>query len=123
MNKIFSIIIAGTIALGAASLIGCKGDKHQHTHDKNAKVLDLKTDQKKCPVMGGDINKHYYAVHKGKVVYFCCATCLKDFNKDPEKYMKKLKGIKLPDAPKDKMGDMHKDDMHKDDMHKGHMHK
>jgi YHS domain-containing protein len=46
--------------------------------------------QTKCPVLGGNVNKQVYADYKGKRVYFCCEGCDKEFNKDPEKYMKKL---------------------------------
>jgi YHS domain-containing protein len=47
--------------------------------------------QTTCPVMGGDINKEVYADHEGKRVYFCCASCVAQFEKDPEKYLAKLK--------------------------------
>ncbi|KAB2644681.1 MAG: YHS domain-containing protein [Verrucomicrobia bacterium] len=30
--------------------------------------------------------------HNGTEVRFCCQECVKDFNKDPEKYLKKLHG-------------------------------
>lgn len=29
--------------------------------------------------------------YKGKTIGFCCAGCISDFKKDPEKYMKDLK--------------------------------
>ena len=46
--------------------------------------------QTTCPVMGGTINKELYADYEGKRVYFCCAGCIPEFQKDPEKYIKKL---------------------------------
>ena len=48
--------------------------------------------QKKCPVMGGTINKDVYADYEGKRVYFCCDACISTFKKDPAKYVKKLEG-------------------------------
>ncbi|MDY7036179.1 MAG: YHS domain-containing protein [Thermodesulfobacteriota bacterium] len=54
------------------------------------KVL-LESVQKKCPVMGGDIDKKVYTDHKGRRVYFCCESCKKPFEQDPEKYLKKVK--------------------------------
>jgi YHS domain-containing protein len=48
--------------------------------------------QKKCPVMGGTINKDVYADYEGKRVYFCCESCISTFKKDPAKYVKKLEG-------------------------------
>ena len=47
--------------------------------------------QTTCPVMGGTIDKKVYADYKGKRVYFCCPRCIETFNKDPEKYLKKMK--------------------------------
>ncbi|MBM4288844.1 MAG: YHS domain-containing protein [Deltaproteobacteria bacterium] len=54
-----------------------------------------------CPVMGGEINKNIYADYQGKRVYFCCTACIAEFNKDPEKFVKKLEGqgVKVAPAP------------------------
>jgi YHS domain-containing protein len=46
--------------------------------------------QTKCPVMGGKVNEKVYADYQGKRVYFCCAGCINEFKKDPEKYLKKI---------------------------------
>ena len=43
-----------------------------------------------CPVMGGKINKEIYVDYQGKRIYFCCPACVDEFNKDPEKYLKKM---------------------------------
>ena len=50
---------------------------------------------------GGKINKDLYTDYQGKRVYFCCAACIEPFNKDPEKYIKKLQdeGVVLEKAP------------------------
>ena len=45
--------------------------------------------QTTCPVTGKPIDKQYFADYNGKRVYFCDPDCLKEFNKDPEGYMKK----------------------------------
>lgn len=57
--------------------------------------------QTTCPVMGGDISKSTYVDYNGKRVYLCCGACVKTFNADPEKYIKKLQdeGVKLEDTP------------------------
>jgi YHS domain-containing protein len=54
-----------------------------------------------CPVLGGNINKQYYADYKGKRIYFCCAGCDQEFLKNPEKYMQKLEeqGVELEPSP------------------------
>jgi len=57
--------------------------------------------QTMCPVMGGEINKKYYADHEGKRVYFCCPACKAPFEKDPSKYIEKLEaeGVELEEVP------------------------
>ena len=57
--------------------------------------------QTTCPVLAGNIDKNVYVDYKGKRIYFCCKGCDAEFEKDPEKYMKKLKeeGVTLEPAP------------------------
>ena len=61
----------------------------------------LAKDQTACPVMGGLVNKNVYADYQGNRVYFCCPPCRKEFKKDPEKYVKKMKeqGVALAKSP------------------------
>jgi YHS domain-containing protein len=61
----------------------------------------LAKDQTTCPVMGGMVNKNIYADYQGNRVYFCCPPCLREFKKDPDKYVKKMKeqGISLAKSP------------------------
>jgi YHS domain-containing protein len=58
-------------------------------------------DQTTCPVMGGLINKSIYADYQGSRVYFCCPPCLREFKKDPDKYVNKMKeqGVTLAKSP------------------------
>ena len=58
--------------------------------------------QKKCPVMGGTINTELYADFEGKRVYFCCAGCIPEFEKDPAQHIQKLEneGVMLEAASK-----------------------
>jgi YHS domain-containing protein len=61
----------------------------------------------KCPVEGEDVDPEVATTtYKGKTVGFCCASCIKDFNKDPEKYMKKIEADnkKAEDAKKSEKG-------------------
>lgn len=59
--------------------------------DTNAIPDLLKT----CPVskdkLGGDMGEAYVFVYKGQQVKLCCKGCKKDFDKDPEKYMKLIR--------------------------------
>lgn len=45
----------------------------------------------KCPVMGGAVNKKVFTVYNGTKIYLCCPGCDKTFDKDPEKYLAKIK--------------------------------
>ena len=45
-----------------------------------------------CPIEPEhEIDSTVTVTHKGKVVGFCCADCIKDFKKDPDKYVKNMK--------------------------------
>ena len=61
--------------------------------DANAKATPdlLKT----CPVSGekldGDMGKPFTFVYKDQEVKLCCKSCKKDFDKDPEKYIKLIR--------------------------------
>ncbi len=99
---------------GAKIHFCCKGcvpkfeaDPHKYMGDL-AKWFTLQT---KCPVSGHDIDPAVSVTTKsGDTVYFCCQKCVKPFEADPEKYLRKMhetasegveKGI---DKAKDLMG-------------------
>ena len=47
-----------------------------------------------CPVSGeklGEMGKPFVFEYKGQQVKLCCKNCKKDFDKDPAKYMKKIR--------------------------------
>jgi YHS domain-containing protein len=46
-----------------------------------------------CVVSGdklGEMGEPYLYKYKDREIKFCCKNCVKDFNKDPKKYVKKL---------------------------------
>lgn len=48
---------------------------------------------KTCVVSGeklGSMGKSFVHTYEGREVQFCCKACLKDFNKDPQKFLKKI---------------------------------
>jgi len=74
-----------TSVLGAP-LAGLAGDQKT---DAKAKPYSLKT----CIVSGeklGEMGSPYVFVHEGREIKLCCKNCLKDFNKAPAKYVKKI---------------------------------
>jgi hypothetical protein len=40
----------------------------------------------------GDMGKPYVFTHEGREIKLCCKSCLKDFNKEPAKFLKKIEG-------------------------------
>jgi hypothetical protein len=40
--------------------------------------------------LGGDMGDPYVFTHEGREIKLCCKSCLKDFKKDPAKYIKKI---------------------------------
>ena len=38
----------------------------------------------------GEMGKPYVFTHEGREIQLCCKSCLKDFKKDPAKYVKKI---------------------------------
>ncbi|OGX25945.1 MAG: hypothetical protein A3J51_00985 [Omnitrophica WOR_2 bacterium RIFCSPHIGHO2_02_FULL_45_21] len=48
-----------------------------------------------CPVSGQEIKKEevYQVEYEGKIYNLCCKMCLKDFKKDPQKYIEKLEKL------------------------------
>ncbi len=47
--------------------------------------------QAACPVLGNKVNKDLYVDYKGQRIYFCCPQCIPVFQKDPEKYLQKMR--------------------------------
>jgi len=57
-----------------------------------------------CPVSGGNIDSSAMGSvtleYKGKIYNFCCAACLEEFKKDPDKYINKVEE-ELQGGPKE----------------------
>ncbi len=48
--------------------------------------------------LNGDMGKPVVQVYQGQEFKFCCHDCVKDFNKDPDKYVKKLQAAEKQPA-------------------------
>ena len=89
MSKVVALLIlVGCIAIGVASTAYLRADDTPTTKPADAAAKPVNT---KCPVSGEDIDASKTIVYQGKTIAFCCPDCEKAFNKDPEKYMAKLK--------------------------------
>ena len=53
-----------------------------------------------CPVGGEKIDEKMKATYEyeGKIYNFCCAMCIDDFKKDPQKYIKKIEEEKAQES-------------------------
>lgn len=61
-------------------------------HSQEGPVSSLaNAGNKFCPVSGDKISGKHFVVYKGKRYELCCPMCAKDFKKNPEKYIAKLK--------------------------------
>jgi YHS domain-containing protein len=83
--KILKSLMAAVVAVSfcAAALNAVAAD----TNAAPLKPYTLKT----CVVSGdklGEMGKPYVYAYKDREIKFCCKGCLKDFNKDPNKYIK-----------------------------------
>jgi len=85
LKYVAAIVIGAALACQAA-------DKYDSKSDKSAakpKPYTLKT----CPVSDeklGDMGDPYVFTHEGREIKLCCKGCLKDFNKDSAKFVKKI---------------------------------
>ena len=93
LNK--SILTAVLLTGFAAGVLSVRADdKHK---DHKAKPYPLKT----CAVSGEEINdkgsmKPHVFVHEGQEVKLCCKSCLKDFMKEPAKFLKQIEAANKP---------------------------
>ncbi len=90
--KIFKhlTVAALTLSVLAGPISAFAGDKAKDSKDK---AYPLTT----CVVSGeklGEMGKPYTFTHEGQEIQLCCKSCLKDFKKDPAKYVKKLNDAK-----------------------------
>jgi YHS domain-containing protein len=89
MSKFIALLIlVGCIGIGVASTAILRAEDTPTTKPADAAAKPVNT---KCPVSGEDIDASKTIVYKGQTIAFCCPDCEKAFNKDPEKYMAKLK--------------------------------
>lgn len=87
------VLLGCALAFTTIILVGCK-KKESAAPTVTKEVASAEIEQKTCPVMGGEINKSLFTEYKGKKVYFCCAACKEEFEKNPEKYIAKLPQFK-----------------------------
>lgn len=84
--------LIGTMAILALS--AAYGADEKAADAKPIEGLPANYPLKKCVISNeelGGMGKPYKVTHAGTDVYLCCKSCLKDFKKDPDKYVKMVK--------------------------------
>ena len=79
-------VTAAALFLGVAALPAVRADDMKVPTSQPAAAVNAK-----CPVSGDDVDPKVTTVYDGKTYAFCCADCVKSFNKDPAKYAAKAK--------------------------------
>jgi YHS domain-containing protein len=100
-TSLYTALLAGAFGVLAFStkltaaecaMPSCCGGMTKTTTLADAKAKpDLLTT---CPVSGeklGDMGKPFVFTYKDQEVNLCCKSCKKDFDKEPEKYMKLIR--------------------------------
>ena len=98
MNKVITLTL-GVVLLGTGVAFAedqpavATGQPTVAAGDQ-AQTAPVEVGNKFCPISHEEVGKNgmqpYKVTYNGKVYNLCCGMCLKDFNKDPEKYSKML---------------------------------
>ncbi len=94
MFKKMLLLLAVMLMFGTNGIIYammCHSDSGHSGHTPAAEN-SVNIGNKICSVSGEKILEKAKATYeyKGKVYNFCCASCIDDFKKDPDKYVKKV---------------------------------
>lgn len=83
------VSVAAAMALAAA---GCRSyDDHHHDHGSGSGAVKAYTSTK-CLASGEPLgDKPVRRVANGQEVKFCCEDCAKEFDKNPSKFLSKMK--------------------------------
>ena len=96
--KNLKLVLTGFLAAVVFLLTVRAGDTNSisSTTSTNSVKPDL---LKTCPVSGeklGEMAPPTVIIYKGQEVKLCCPDCKKDFDKDPEKYIKMIRAADKP---------------------------
>jgi len=84
-------------ALLAGVLIAPFSTHAAEKKSEKAKPYPLKTCIVSDEKLGGDMGEPYVFTYNGQQIKLCCKSCLKDFKKDPAKYLKKVEAAEKKD--------------------------
>jgi YHS domain-containing protein len=89
MIKSTRFTLSAALLVGAGFLAGCGSKQSGQPGDASPAGA-----QQVCPVSGeklGSMGEPFVFEYKGRQIKLCCDGCKDDFDKDPERYVSKLK--------------------------------
>ena len=94
MKAIYLIILGLAVFSSVAFAMSCGTDMSHEGHDKALQAESTAVDagNKICPVSGEPVDEAAKATYEyeGKIYNFCCAGCIDEFKKEPQKYIDKV---------------------------------
>ena len=94
MKAIYLIILGLAVFSSVAFAMSCGADMSHEEHGKMPQAESTAVDagNKICPVSGEPIDEAAKATYEyeGKIYNFCCAGCIEEFKKEPQKYIDKV---------------------------------
>jgi len=89
-SAILSTVAA--VLVGGGVLVSAAEKPKAGPATRPAATQPSKPVNKYCAVEGKDheVDPAVTVKYKGKTIGFCCKDCIEEFNKDPEKYVKKM---------------------------------
>ena len=94
MKNICLIILGLAVFSSVAFAMSCEADMSHEGHGKapQEKSAAIDTGNKICPVLGEPIDEAAKTTYEyeGKIYNFCCAGCIDEFKKEPQKYIDKV---------------------------------
>lgn len=114
MKKLIIVLLMGMVVVFAGVVVFAQDEHEGHQHEIAteeqieiageqegiAEVGPIEIGNKICPVSGEEIKEGeaYKFEYEGKIYNFCCSMCVKDFKKDPQKYIDILEKMKEEEA-------------------------
>lgn len=95
MKRLFIILIGAIFVLVMSETEQYFRTARAQTSEEESKTEVVNVGNKICPVSGEKIDeeKKLTYEYEGKIYNFCCKACVKDFKKDPQKYIEKLEAM------------------------------
>ena len=97
--KTQKLLLTAALFAGLTASVTLRADEKKHDHhdpagasakDEKAKPYPLDFCLVSDEKFATSDMKPFELVHEGQTIKFCCKNCVKDFKKDPKKYLTKL---------------------------------